>query len=100
MFGLFKKQEKQTQPLPTYTDVYDTMLYQAPIRRNRQPSLFQAPKKVSPAVRVLTEPVHDAKNILVSVFVRANNNQHTLTVIVQARVEVDTVGPNIDVALS
>lgn len=30
MFGLFKKQEKQTQPLPTYTDVYDTMLYQAP----------------------------------------------------------------------
>ena len=30
MFGLFKKQAKQTQPLPTYTDVYDTMLYQAP----------------------------------------------------------------------
>lgn len=30
MFGLFKKQEKQTQPLPMYTDVYDTMLYQAP----------------------------------------------------------------------
>lgn len=30
MFGLFKKQEKQTQPLPTYIDVYDTMLYKAP----------------------------------------------------------------------
>lgn len=30
MFGLFKKQEKQTQPLPRYTDVYATMLYQAP----------------------------------------------------------------------
>lgn len=27
MFGLFKG---QTHPLPTYTDVYDTMLYQAP----------------------------------------------------------------------
>ena len=70
------------------------------IGRNRQPSFFQAAKKVSPAVRVLAEPVHDAKNILVSVFVRANNHLHTLTIIVQARVEVDTVGPNIDVALS
>lgn len=30
MFGLFKKQEKRTQPLPKYSDVYDTMLYQAP----------------------------------------------------------------------
>ncbi|MFS4439666.1 hypothetical protein ACMA5I_15775 [Paracoccaceae bacterium GXU_MW_L88] len=30
MFGFFKKQEKQTQPLPMYTDVYDIMLYQAP----------------------------------------------------------------------
>lgn len=28
MFGMFKKQERETQPLPTYTDVYDTMLYQ------------------------------------------------------------------------
>ncbi len=30
MFGFFKKREKQSQPLPNYTDVYDTMLYQAP----------------------------------------------------------------------
>lgn len=35
MFGLFKKQAKQTQPLPTYTDVYDTMLYQAPDGTNK-----------------------------------------------------------------
>jgi hypothetical protein len=70
------------------------------IRRNRQPSFFQAPKKVSPAIRVLAEPVHDAKNIIVAVLIRANNNQHTLTIIIQPRVEVDTVGPNIDVALS
>lgn len=30
MFGLFKKKEKQTQSLPKYADIYDTMLYQAP----------------------------------------------------------------------
>lgn len=30
MFGLFKKRARQTQPLPRYTDVYETMLYQAP----------------------------------------------------------------------
>jgi hypothetical protein len=30
MFGFFKKRERQSQPLPNYTDVYDTMLYQAP----------------------------------------------------------------------
>lgn len=30
MFGLFKKRARQTQPLPSYTDVYETMLYQAP----------------------------------------------------------------------
>jgi hypothetical protein len=70
------------------------------IRRNRQPSFFQAPKKVSPAIGVLAEPVHDAKNILVAVLISANNHQHTLTIIIHARVEVDTVGPNIDGALS
>jgi hypothetical protein len=32
MFGFFKKRERQTPPLPKYTDVYDTMLYQAPDR--------------------------------------------------------------------
>ena len=30
MFGFFKKRERQSQPHPNYTDVYDTMLYQAP----------------------------------------------------------------------
>jgi transposase-like protein len=48
------------------------------IRRNRQPLFFQAPKKVSPAIGVLAEPVHDAKNILVAVLIRANNYQHTV----------------------
>ena len=70
------------------------------IRRNRQSPLLQAAKKVSPAVRVFAEPVHDTKNILVPVFISANNNQHTLTIIVQARIEVDTIGPDVDVALS
>lgn len=28
MFGFFKKKPSQSQPLPRYTDVYDTMLYQ------------------------------------------------------------------------
>ena len=30
MFGFFKKRGRQSPPLPKYTDVYDTMLYQAP----------------------------------------------------------------------
>jgi hypothetical protein len=30
MFGFFKKRERQSQPLPSYADVYDTMLYRAP----------------------------------------------------------------------
>ena len=70
------------------------------IRRNRQSTFLQAAKKVSPAVCILAEPVHDAKNILVSVFVRPNNHLHTLTIIVQTRVEVDTVRPDVHVTLS
>lgn len=41
MFGLFKKKEKQKQALPKYSDVYDTMLYQA---------ADEAPKGVLPTV--------------------------------------------------
>ena len=70
------------------------------IRRNPQPPFLQATKKVPPAVRVLAEPVHDTKNILVPVFICTDNNQHTLTIIVQTRVEVDSISPDVDVALS
>lgn len=41
MFGLFKKRARQTRPLPRYTDVYETMLYQAP---------DEAPKGALPAI--------------------------------------------------
>lgn len=42
MFGFFKKQEKQTPPLPKYSDVYDTMLYQAPdgIPKGALPTIY------------------------------------------------------------
>ncbi|MEP5762917.1 MAG: hypothetical protein ABJ327_27065 [Litoreibacter sp.] len=42
MFGFFKKRERQSQPLPKYTDVYDTMLYQAPdgIPKGALPTIY------------------------------------------------------------
>lgn len=30
MFGLFQKKQNKAQPLPKYSDIYDTMLYRAP----------------------------------------------------------------------
>jgi len=53
--------------------------------RHRQAALLQPPKQVPPAVRVLPKPVHDRQNVLLSILVRADNNQHTLTITVQPR---------------
>ena len=61
--------------------------------------LIQATKRTTPAVHVLTGPIHDTKNILFCVFVCSNNYQHTQAIIVQARVEVDTLRSEINITL-
>ena len=65
-----------------------------------RPRFFSPLQQVAPAVRVLPEPVHDGQNVLLAVFVGADNHQHTLTIAVQARREVDPVRPDVDVALA
>jgi hypothetical protein len=70
------------------------------IQRNRLPLFFQALKKISLAVRVLVEPIHDAKKILIAVRVGTNNHRHTLTTNVSARVEVGTIMADAGLAIS
>jgi hypothetical protein len=70
------------------------------IGRDRQPPFLQAPKKITPAVSALAEFIHEAKTLRITVPVRADDQQHILATIVQPRVEVDTISPNLEVALS
>jgi hypothetical protein len=69
-------------------------------RGHRQATLLQSLQQIAPAVRVLAEPVRDRQDILLAVFIRANNHQHTLTIAVEARREVDPICPDVDIALA
>jgi len=68
-------------------------------RGHRQAALLQSLQQVAPAVRVLAEPVRDRQDILLAVFVSADNHQHTLAIAVQAGCEVDPIRPDVDIAL-
>ena len=63
-------------------------------------ALLQAAEQVAPALRVLSEPVHDPQNIFLAILVSADNHQHTLAIAVETWCEVDPVRPNVDVALA
>ena len=41
--------------------------------RHREPTLLQPLQQVAPAVGVLAEPIHDRQNVLLAVFVGADN---------------------------
>ena len=69
-------------------------------RRCCQPALFQAVEQVTPAVRILPEPVHDRQHIFPAVLVSTDNHQHTLTITVQVRCETNTVCPDAGVAFA
>ena len=69
-------------------------------RRHSQAPLLKPFEQVAPAIGTLPEPIRDRQHILLAVFISTNNNQHTLAMAVQARREVDPVGPQVDVALA
>ena len=69
-------------------------------RRHREAAFLEPAQQVTPAIGVLSKPVHDRRHVLLTILIRADDHQHTLTIAVQARREVDPVGPDVDVAFA
>jgi hypothetical protein len=66
--------------------------------RSLQAPAFQVQEQLAPALGAFAKAVNQAQNILVAPFIRADNHQHTLTIFVHARREVDAVSPEIYIA--
>lgn len=61
--------------------------------RNFQPPAFQVEHQFAPALGAFPKAVDQAQHILVAPFIRTDNHQHTLTILVHAQGEADAVCP-------
>ena len=66
--------------------------------RSLQAPAFQVQQQLAPALGAFAKAVDQAQNILVAPLIRADNHQHTLTILIETRREVDAVGPEIQIA--
>ncbi len=68
------------------------------LRRNRQPPTFEIQEQFKPGLCALPVAVAQAYDILVADLVGADDHQQALPVMIEAGLEVDAVGPEIDIA--
>ena len=65
-----------------------------------RPRAFQVLQQVQPAEMAFSLAVLDGQQLLVAVLGDADHDQHARAIFLQAHIEVDGVGPQVDVALA
>lgn len=69
-------------------------------RRDREAvPVAQAKEQLAPALRALAVAVLERQELLPAIGVGADEHQHARPVVLQARCEVDAIGPEVDVAV-
>jgi len=69
------------------------------LRGVSQPALPQLQHQAGPRLSAFTKPIGEADQLLVTLWRRTNEHQNALRVVFQARLQMNAVGPDIDVPL-
>jgi hypothetical protein len=68
------------------------------LRRDRQPAPLQIEQQGAPVVGALARAVGEADELLLTLRGRADDDEDALGIILQAGLQMDAVGPHVDVA--
>ena len=66
---------------------------------NVEPAPLQIEQQIAPVVRALARAIGEADQLLLALRRRADQHEDALLFVLQARLEMDAVGPDVDVAL-
>ncbi len=69
------------------------------LRRYRQAAALEVEQQLQPALLALAVAVAQADDVLVADLVGADDHQQALLVVLEAGLEVDAIGPEVDIAL-
>src|SRR5712664_3627437 len=68
-------------------------------RRHVEPAPLQVEQQIAPVVRALAGAIGEADQFLAAFRRRADQNQDALLFVFEARLEMDAIGPDVDIAL-
>ncbi len=68
------------------------------LRGDRQTAPLQIEQQLAPVLRALAGAVGEADQLLLALRRRADNHEHALLLVFEPRLQIDAVGPDVDVA--